>query len=82
MKRVAAGAHPPTHWLFEPAERPDDRTDYCLDCSFLSQWKHQILVFTLEWSGARSMGEQRWGLGPTSVPSELGHLTMPTNFLA
>ena len=31
MKRVAAGVHLPTHWLFEPAERPDDRADYCLD---------------------------------------------------
>ena len=30
MKRVAAGAHFPTPWLFEPAERPDDRADYCL----------------------------------------------------
>ena len=35
MKRVAAGAHLPISWLFEPAERPDDRADYCLDCSFL-----------------------------------------------
>ena len=34
MKRVAAGAHLPTPWLFEHAKRPDDR-DYCLDCSFL-----------------------------------------------
>ena len=31
MKRVAAGAHIPTPWLFEPAKRPDDRADYCLD---------------------------------------------------
>ena len=58
MKRVAAGAHLPTPWLFEPAKRPDDRADYCLDCSFLPQWKHLVLVFTLEWSGARPMGEQ------------------------
>ena len=43
-KRVAAGAHP---WLFEPAERPDDRAEYCLDCSFLPQWNHRVLVFTL-----------------------------------
>ena len=49
MKRVAAGAHLPTPWLFEPAKRPDDRADYCLDCSFLPQWKHRVLVFTLEW---------------------------------
>ena len=30
MKRVAAGAHLPPFWLFEPAKRPDDRADYCL----------------------------------------------------
>ena len=30
MKRVGAGAHLPTLWLFEPAKCPDDRTDYCL----------------------------------------------------
>ena len=51
MKGVAAGAHLPTPWLFEPAKRPDDRADYCLDCSFLLQWKHRIVVFRLEWSG-------------------------------
>ena len=58
IKRVAAGAHLPTPWLFEPAKRPDDTADYCLDCSFLPQWNHRVLVFTLEWSGARPMGEQ------------------------
>ena len=58
IKRVAAGAHLPTPWLFEPTKRPDDRADYCLDCSFLPKCKYQVLVFTLEWSGARSMGEQ------------------------
>ena len=31
MKRVAAGAHLPISWLFEPAKRPDNRADYCLD---------------------------------------------------
>ena len=31
LKRVAAGAHPSTPWLFEPAKRTDDGTDYCLD---------------------------------------------------
>ena len=31
MKRVAAGAHLTTPWLFEPAKRRDDRADYCLD---------------------------------------------------
>ena len=58
MKRVAAGAHLPTPWHFEPAKRPDDRAAYCLDGSFLPQWMHRVLVFTLEWSGARPMGEQ------------------------
>ena len=82
MKRVAAGAYLLTPWLFEPAKRPDDRADYCPDCSFLPQWKHRILVFTLEWSGVRPMGEQWWGLGPMSISSEVGHLAMPINFLA
>ena len=27
MKRVAAGAHLPAPWLFEPAKRPGDRAD-------------------------------------------------------
>ena len=36
MKRVAAGTHLPSPWLFEPAKRPDDTADYCLDCSFSS----------------------------------------------
>ena len=58
MQRVAAGAHLPTPWLFEPAKRPDERADYCLDCSFLPQCKDRVLVFTLEWSGARLLGEQ------------------------
>ena len=31
MKRVAAGVHFPTRWLFEPGKRPDDRADYCLN---------------------------------------------------
>ena len=35
MKRVVAGAHFPTPWLFEPAKRPDKTADYCLNCSFL-----------------------------------------------
>ena len=47
VKRVAAGAHLPTPWLFEAAKRPDDRAVYCLNCTFLPQWKQQVLVFTL-----------------------------------
>ena len=66
--------------VFEPVKRPDDRADYCLDCSFLPYCKHQVLI--VEWIGARPMGEQWWGLGPMSFPSELGDLAMPINFLA
>ena len=75
MKRVAAGVHHPISHLgfLTPAKRPDYTADYCLDCSFLPQWKHRLIVFTLEWSGARPMGEQWCGLGPMSIPSELGH---------
>ena len=57
MKRVAAGAHLPTPSLFEPAKRTDDRADYCLDCSFLPQCKHLVLVFTLQSSGVRPTGK-------------------------
>ena len=31
MKRVAASAHLPTPWLFEPAKSPDDRADYVME---------------------------------------------------
>ena len=31
---------------------------------------------------ARLKSKQLWGLGPLSIPSELGHLAMPINFLA
>ena len=74
MKGVAAGAHLP--------KRPDDRANYCLGCSFLPQCKQRVFVFTVEWSGVRAMGEQWWGLAPTSIPSELGHLAVPINFFA
>ena len=57
IKRVAAGAHLPTPRLSEPAKRPDDRTDYCLDCSVFPVLQHQVLVFTLEWSVTRPTGE-------------------------
>ena len=38
-KRVAAGAHLPTLWLFEPAKRPDDKADYCLNMDESSRRK-------------------------------------------
>ena len=34
IKCVAAGAHLPAHWLYEPAKYADDTFDYCLGCSF------------------------------------------------
>ena len=56
MEGVAAGAHLPTSRLFEPAKRPNDRADHCLDCSFPSYFPSagtRYLFFTVEWSGAR-----------------------------
>ena len=47
MKRVAAGAHFPTPWVFEHVKSQDDRADYCLDCSFLPMCKYHVFVFTL-----------------------------------
>ena len=42
-KRIAAGAHLPTPWRFEPVKHPDDRTNYCLDTlhtlHFFTQYK-------------------------------------------
>ena len=35
LELVAAGAHLPNPWVFELAKRPDDRADYCLNCSEL-----------------------------------------------
>ena len=60
MKRVAASAHLPA--FFEPAKRPDDRADYCLDYSFLLRWKHQVLVFTLG-SGQNIEGDGKYPSG-------------------
>ena len=55
---VTAGAHLACAWLFEPAKRPNDRADYCLYSSFLPKCKRQIFVFTVDWIGARPLGEQ------------------------
>ena len=35
MKLVTGGVYFPIPWLFEPAKHQEDRTDYCLYCSFL-----------------------------------------------
>ena len=76
------GFYLPTPRLFELAKRSDDRAGYCLGCSFLPQRKHQVLFFTLEWSGALPMGDKWRGFGPISFPSELSHLAVPINFFA
>ena len=52
MKRVAAGAHLPTTWVFEPAKRPDDRADYSLrrvdyeECRQSGSGRKQIVDFS------------------------------------
>ena len=38
MKRVTASAQLPTPWFFEPAKRPDDRAEYCLDLRIREQF--------------------------------------------
>ena len=48
MNRVAAGADLLTPWLCEPARRPDDRVEYCLECSSLPKCKHRVLVSPLQ----------------------------------
>ena len=50
MKRIAAGAHLLSPWLFEPAKRPDNRAYYCLGSSFLSWCEHKVFFFTVEWT--------------------------------
>ena len=48
MKRLAAGAHLPTPWHFEPAKRPDDRADYCLELGIKGTWrKHSFCLMTI-----------------------------------
>ena len=69
MNRVAAGAHLPTPWLFEPAKHPDDRADYCLYFTFVYWCKHQVLVF----SGVVLGAPYRQWLG-------LGHRAFPANW--
>ena len=55
MKRVAAGTHLPTHWLFEPAKRSVEPTMPGLQ---FSPPVKALLVFTVQWRGARLVGEQ------------------------
>ena len=57
MDRVAAGAHFPTLWLLEPTKRPDD-SRLLLGLQFLPLERSPVTRFTVEWIGARHMGEQ------------------------
>ena len=41
MKRIAAGAHLPTSWIFDPTKRPDDRTNYCLGIN-TDDWRKKV----------------------------------------
>ena len=74
MKRPAAGAHLPTPSFLEPAKRPYDRADYSLDCSFLTQCKHRVLVFTIEWIGARPVKGTVVRSPPNEHPERTGRL--------
>ena len=57
MKRVAAGVHLPTRWLFERAKQPDiEPTTVGLQFPPPSA-STRYSIFTLEWSGARHKGE-------------------------
>ena len=50
MKRVSAGAHLPTTWLFEPAKRSHDSADYCLHCQLVRSRKlEQFLQWTTQY---------------------------------
>ena len=53
MKHIAAGAHLPTPWLFEPAKRPTTAWT-----AVFSLVQAIGTPFLLKWSGARPMGEQ------------------------
>ena len=83
VKRVTAGAHFPTHWLFEPAQRPDDRADNCMGCSFLPSANTKNSFFTAGWTATRPLAGivGRRGLGLMSA-SDMGHLAMPINSVA
>ena len=69
MKRVAVIAHLPTHWLFKPAKRPDDRADYCRTpiSSPSASTRYSFLHLS--------------GVGRTMV-SEPGELAVSISFLA
>ena len=60
MKRVAAGAHLPSPWLFEPVKRPTiDLINAWTAVPARHQCEHQVLVFTVEWTGAKIIETRR-----------------------
>ena len=73
-------------WLVEPAWLKAGQHSFSTSDLLAQQWTHAC-VDAQQWKHAknlrtRPMGEQWWRLGPMSTTSELGHLAMPTNFLA
>ena len=68
MKRVAAGAHLSTSWLFEPAKRPDDRTR---DREVSSSKLACVIFFSLIFQARKLIGTARW-------PNSLGMLSGPS----
>ena len=61
-----------------PVKRPDDKAEYC-HWNVVSSSSASTRYSLVEWTGARPMGEQCWGLSPMSISSELGHLAVPMN---
>ena len=52
-KKLEANAMKPRELIgfLSLRKRPDDTAYYCLDCSFLPQWKHRVLVLHLSGVG-------------------------------
>ena len=87
MERVAAGTHFPTPWLFEPAKRSEDKTDYCLGSSTflpLLQASGTRFYTWVDWGApyVRTVVMAPWVWKVASNVNELGHVAMQINFLA
>ena len=64
MKRVAAGAHLPTPWRFEPEKRPDNRDYQCVYFNFLLV-QTSGNCFTVKWVVARPESRTVVGARPS-----------------
>ena len=77
MKRVVAGAHFPSSWLFEPASHPDDRADYSIAWATVSHPRCAFLELSrLERAFKPRLGAAVVRSRTMSIPTELGHLAM------